>query len=407
MKSIYQIALRSFCAEGTLRAGAELLPHVKECGFDTVYLCPVFVADDDSDLVTWSPRQRASFTNNPKNPYKIKDYYHVDCEYGSDADLRAFIAAAHGQGLKVLLDLVYLHCGRNAVFAAEHPDWLEQDESGRPLIGETWPFARINYQSEGMREYLLENMVTLMRDFDADGFRCDVGDRVPLDFWAEGKQRIQAVKPDAILVNEGIDPAYVEEVFDYNYSCRDAAALIQILSAKDPAAFLREYWESGQREKIIHHYENHDIASNTGVTRHDRRHAQKLEAFLALIYTLPGVPMLFNGNEIADTAEQNMFSNRFYGKRAGIDWSGLLRPAGQRRLALVKKLNALRAEYPQLATAELEFCQAPIGILLYRCGGLLVAINLGAEPFPLPEGETLLGATETLQPNEFSIKKER
>ncbi|MBQ6823919.1 MAG: hypothetical protein IJP27_04645 [Clostridia bacterium] len=407
MNSIYQIALRSFCAEGTLKAGAELLPHVKECGFDTVYLCPVFVADDEADPVTWSPRQRASFTNNPKNPYKIKDYYHVDCEYGNDADLRAFIATAHELGLKVLLDLVYFHCGRNAVFVAEHPDWVEQEEDGRPLIGERWPFARINYQSEGMREYLWENMVTLIRDFDADGFRCDVGSRVPLDFWAEGKRRIQAVKPEAILINEAMDPEYVKEVFLYNYSCGDAAALLRVLSTKDPAAVLQEYWKNGQREKVIHHYENHDIASDKGVERNDRRYAEKLEAFLVLIYTLPGVPMLFNGNEIADTAEQNMFSNRFYGKRAGIDWSGILRPHGQRRLALVKRLNALRAEYPHLATAEPEFCQAPTGILLYRCAGLLVAINLGKEPFPLPEGETLLGATDILQPNAFSIKKER
>lgn len=392
MKSIYQIALRSFCPEGTLRAGAELLPHVKECGFETVYLCPVFEADDDPELSTWSPRQRASFTNNPKNPYKMKDYFKVDMEYGTNADLRKFIATAHEVGLKVLLDLVYLHCGRNAVFLREHPDWVEQEEDGSPRVGETWPFARINYQNQGVREYLWENMVTLIRDYDADGFRCDVGDRVPLDFWAEGKRRIQAIKPDAILLNEGRDPEYVREVFHYNYSCRESRELIRVLAAKDPAAFLLDFWKNGHRQKTVHHYENHDIASDDGFNRPEKKYgSEKMEVLLALIYTFPGVPMLFNGNEIADTAEQCMFSNRFYGKRAGIDWSNLLRETGKKRMALVKALNGLREEYPHLAGDQMEFLDAPLGCACFKRGALTVALNFSAPEFPLPEGEVILG----------------
>ena len=78
---IYQMALRSFTPEGTLKAAEKLLPHVASLGVDIVYLCPVFVAENDEDQSTWSQRQIASNTNNPKNPYKIADYFNVSIDY--------------------------------------------------------------------------------------------------------------------------------------------------------------------------------------------------------------------------------------------------------------------------------------------------------------------------------------
>ena len=390
MVSVYQIALRSFRAEGTLKAAEEMLPYVKSCGFDTVYLCPMFEADADPDLSTWSPRQRDSFCNNPKNPYKIADYNRVDIEYGSNGDLRRFIQTAHGEGLKVLLDLVYLHCGRNAVFAKEHPDWLEQ-EDGAPKVGERWPFARINYQNEGVREYLWENMVSFVRDYGADGFRCDVGDSVPLDFWAEGKKRIRAVNPQAILLNEGRNPAYVEEVFDLNYFVGLAAVRDELRKCEEPAAVLKRWWPTAQKGKTIHYYENHDLASDSKLHRWDSKVPEEFtRLYLVMMYTLPGVPMLFNGNEFADTAEQCMFSNRFYGKRAGLDWANLQLPRGAERLALVRQLNALRREYPALQEGEPRFLEAPAQCVCYRRGALTVFLNFGEEAVEFPQGEQVL-----------------
>ena len=406
MVSIYQIALRSFRAEGTLKAAEEMLPYVKECGFDTVYLCPMFETDADPDLSTWSPRQRGSFTNNPKNPYKMADYNRVDIEYGSNADLRRLIQTAHGLGLKVLLDLVYLHCGRNAVFLKEHPDWVEL-EDGCPKVGERWPFARINYQSEGVREYLWDNMVSLIRDFDADGFRCDVGDKVPLDFWAEGKRRIRAVKPEAMLLNEGKDPAYLE-VFDLNYFAGLAAVKDVLRKGEDPAPVLKKWWPTAQEGKTIHYFENHDLASDSGLNRWDSKVEEAFtRLYLVMMYTLPGVPMLFNGNEFADTAEQNMFSNRFYGKRVGLDWAKLLLPRGRERRALVQRLNELRKTYPALQTGALDFAEAPSRCVCYRRGDLTVWLNFGEEAVPLPAGTVILGENydTALNPNGFVIVK--
>lgn len=63
---IYQMALRTFTPDGTLKAAQRLLPFVASLNVDVVYLCPVFKTGNDEDTATWSPRQRASNTNNPK-----------------------------------------------------------------------------------------------------------------------------------------------------------------------------------------------------------------------------------------------------------------------------------------------------------------------------------------------------
>ena len=78
--TVYQIFLRAFTKEGTIRAAAEHLADIAALGAEYVYLCPVFTADDNGDQAFWSPRQKASGFNNPKNPYRIKDDFSVDPE---------------------------------------------------------------------------------------------------------------------------------------------------------------------------------------------------------------------------------------------------------------------------------------------------------------------------------------
>ncbi|MBI5397476.1 MAG: hypothetical protein HZA91_19430, partial [Verrucomicrobia bacterium] len=83
---MYQVWLRGFTPEGTLRAAMKRLPSVAELGANIIYLCPVQLQDDDMRQEFWSKRQKASGTNNPRNPYRIKDYNRIDPEYGSESD---------------------------------------------------------------------------------------------------------------------------------------------------------------------------------------------------------------------------------------------------------------------------------------------------------------------------------
>ena len=71
--AIYQINPRTFSKEGTIQAITEEIPFLKELGFGILYLCPIF--EEDESLENRSPRQLASKTNNPKNPYRMNDYF--------------------------------------------------------------------------------------------------------------------------------------------------------------------------------------------------------------------------------------------------------------------------------------------------------------------------------------------
>jgi hypothetical protein len=158
---MYQLFLRPFTPEGTFKAAEAMLPHLASLGVDIIYLCPFFAADTDEDIAGWSDRQRGSNLGQPKNPYRIADYFHVDEEYGTDEDCVNFVAAAHALGMRVIFDLVYFHCGPTAVFLAEHKDFVMLDEDGKIAVGE-WRFPRLNFENRELRDYLISNMKALI-----------------------------------------------------------------------------------------------------------------------------------------------------------------------------------------------------------------------------------------------------
>ena len=359
--SIYQLSLRAFTPEGTLQAAAGLLPHLAELGTKYVELLPVVQADEGEDRKSWSKRQIASETDNPKNNYRIKDYFAIDEEYGTDEDLKDFVTIAHSLQMGVMLDLVYFHCGPNAVFLKDHPDFVKQNSDGSFLTGE-WNFPILNFDNPELREYLWSNMLYFVEKFDIDGYRCDVGDRVPLDFWREGVERIKRIKPDFFMLNEGGDPEYLS-VFDANYwlhipSSETPAGVEYVIEGKNSADKFCEYWEKCRRVlstqgRMSFMIENHDIASDTGAERREKKFGTAvMEAFLALGFTLDGIPFVFNGCEVADDLEHNMFANRFHGRETGINWANLLREKGKRRLKLMQTLYTVSYTHLTLPTTS-------------------------------------------------------
>ena len=135
--AIYQINPRTFSAEGTIKAVTKELPFLAELGFGTMYLCPIFREDESLD--NWSERQTKSNTGNPKNPYRMSDYFEIDSEYGTMDDLREFVRECHRLDMKVMLDLVYLHIGPNASIIKEHPEFVQHNADGTVRCTE-WNF---------------------------------------------------------------------------------------------------------------------------------------------------------------------------------------------------------------------------------------------------------------------------
>ena len=393
---IYQINLRAFTPGGTLKSAEAMLPHIASLGVDLVYLCPVFLADDDPREEFWSERQRQSGFGNPQNMYRMKDYYSVDPEYGTDEDLKAFVRAAHDNDLRVLLDLVYYHCGPTAVFIEEHPDFVVRDEAGAVKNGH-WCFPELNFESPALREYLWRNMEYFVREFDVDGYRCDVSGAVPLDFWEEGRRRIDALKPGLVMLAETFGGVPLEQraAFDMQY-CWFPHIACAVLAGKKPASELRKEHESQAAgglpgARFIRSTDNHDIANDEYEERTEKLHSAGVEAALALCFLLDGVPFLYNGQEIADSRRHSIFSNRFHGGGSiGIDWSNAATPHGKHRMAFIRRMIELRRRIPALTEGKTVWFDNPHpeSVLTFRREGegesVVVAVNLGRGTYAVP-----------------------
>lgn len=347
--SVYQINPRTFSREGTIASVTEELTRISELGFKVIYLCPVFREDDNCDPEFLSPRQKASGTGNPKNPYRMNDYFEIDSEYGTMDDLRVLVRTAHTLGMRVLLDLVYLHIGPRAEILAIHPEFAAKNPDGTVKLTR-WNFPYLNYECEGLREYLYCNMTYYVGVIDADGFRCDVGDGVPLDFWREGKRRICAIKPEAVMINEGEKPEYLT-VFDANYSFLWHETVFSLLKGdigvSDAIAVHESILKAAPADSLIlRDMENHDTVTDWPYRLEAHYGSGAMEMLLAMSFSLDGIPMVYSGNELADTARVSMFANRFY--PGSFEFTDRERSGTEvdRRKEIMKRLNAFRLGTP-------------------------------------------------------------
>ncbi|MBE6895765.1 MAG: hypothetical protein E7477_01585 [Ruminococcaceae bacterium] len=360
--AVYQINPRTFSSEGTLKAITKELPFLAEMGFTTIYLCPIFEHDASENRDNWSDRQKKYETQNPKNQYRMNDYFAVDEEYGTMEDLRECVDECHRLGMRLLLDLVYFHIGPNANILRSHPEFAKQDEDGNFING-PWHFPQFDFNHQGLREYLWCNMVYYISVLDVDGFRCDVADMVPLDFWYEARRRITAVKPDAVLINEGSDGRSLYAAFDAIYGFSWHSHLYNVLFNGEKVTNLRADWDKFRRECpsgsfVLRDLENHDTVTDWPDRIEVMAGHRGMDMVLALNYTVDGLPMVYCGNEIADTAKVNMFANRFYpGKYefTSRDADAKNTPDSLTRQSLVKKLNAFRKEDIRLVYGKTEW----------------------------------------------------
>ncbi|MCQ2391945.1 MAG: alpha-amylase family glycosyl hydrolase [Kiritimatiellae bacterium] len=409
---IYQLFTRIFTPEGTFRAAERKLSELKDLGVDVIYLTPHQLADDDADVKHWSARQRKCKLGNAKNPYRQKDFFAVDPEYGTAADLKDFVKTAHTLGMRVMFDLVYFHCGPKAVFLAEHPDFIVRNPDGSPRLGD-WAFPEMDISKREVRDYLHGNMVHFLREYDVDGFRCDVADMLPVDFWEEGYAKCKAVKPDIFMMCEGLKGDDQIGAFDLSYGFYTQWTMVELLKGKVPASMLETAWRAQRRDypqgfHWMRCFENHDFANVLpGEKRKEALYGHALNAaMLATCFLLDGVPMLYNGQEIADAAPHSIFANREHGGWH-IDWTKSDEAYAQERRALVKRLTAIRHAHPLLFDAPVEWLDTGAGEKTFAFrrqtedSTFTLAVNVTKEAVAIQ----LDGAIRTLPPQAFLLEE--
>jgi cyclomaltodextrinase len=289
---IYEIFPRDFSPAGNLNGVTARLDELKDLGVTILWLMPVHPIGEKY--------RKGAFGS----PYSISDYYAVNPDYGTADDLKRLVAEAHQRNLKVLMDLVANHTAWDSVLMA-HPDFYKQDAKGKllPPIPEWTDVAGLNYANPRLRDYMIAMLKHWVQEYDVDGFRCDVAYMVPTDFWVQARAALKQIKPDLALLAEASKPELLAEAFDIDYSWPLLSTLNKVLIQGAPASSFKASWDESRRQfpKGSLHLrvsDNHDEAR--AVARFGIRGAL---AASALMFSLDGVPLLYNGMEVGDATE--------------------------------------------------------------------------------------------------------
>jgi len=234
--------------------------------------------------------------------YSIRDYTGVNSEFGTLDDFRMLVQEAREMGMKVILDWVANHTSRDAVWVEAHPDWYVRDSLGNLNIMYDWTdIARVDYTKPEMRAAMIEAMMFWVREADIDGFRCDVAGEIPTDFWEAAKDSLTALKPGLFLLAEAEKPELNESVFDAFYAWDFHHRMNLVAQGKEDADSLRHSLDRmmdrfSPNAIPMFFTSNHDENSWSG-TEFERM-GDAARSFAVLTYMLPGMPLMYSGQEV-------------------------------------------------------------------------------------------------------------
>jgi glycosidase len=329
--SVYEIFVRTFADadEGAaFDAIAERIPRIAELGVDTLWLTPVLGHDGKP------------------HGYNIVEFFDTADDLGDRADFEALVETAHDHGMRVLFDFVANHTARDHEWfrdAYRNPDSPYRDryewqESGEPGTYFDWELiANLNHANLDVRRFLLD-VVDEWAPL-VDGFRCDMAWAVPDSFWRELRDRVKDIDREFLLMDETIPyiPGFHEGMFDVHFDATLYFQLRQVGRGAEPAASVLDAVDQRAEIGFPDHAEFLQYIENHDETRYRVECGDAAAAAAgAAIMTLPGVPMVYAGQEIGQR-----------GRRDAIAWDHAREDVRDR----YEDLLATRRDHPALGPA--------------------------------------------------------
>jgi glycosidase len=325
---IYEVNVRQYTPEGTFSAFATHLPRLKDLGVDILWFMPIHpigVEERKGPLGSY---------------YSVRDYKAVNPEFGTLDDFKKVVEQAHDMGFKVIIDWVANHTSRDAQWI-DNEGWYLKDSTGRIKMLYDWTdVAELNYDNTDMRRAMTDAMLFWVKEAHIDGFRCDVAVEVPVDFWESTVDEIKAVKPDLFMLAEAEEPALQQKAFDMYYAWDFHAMMNKVAQGKENVDALRDSWQRMNNRFPsfsipMFFTSNHDENSWNG-TEFERM-GDAAKTFAALTYILPGMPLIYNGQEVGFNRRLEFFT------KDEIDWTD-----NGDYFTFYKTLNQLRKNNPAL-----------------------------------------------------------
>lgn len=303
--NIYEVNVRQYTKEGTLRAFSGHLPRLHRMGVDILWLMPITPISVEKRQGTYG------------SYYAASSYTDIDPSYGNADDLKELIKLAHGFGMKLIIDWVANHTGYDHQWTATFPDWYRKDDKGNFIDLYGWvDVIDLNYEIPEMRQEMIRAMIHWIKEFDIDGFRCDMARTVPIDFWLEARAECDAIKPLFWLAECEV-PTY-HEVFDVTYGWEGMRAIDKYMKGElklsDIITILNSYsmYPIGSRKLLF--TSNHD--ENTYHGTEYEKYGVRAKAMAIFSCTWPGIPLIYSGQE-----KPNLKRLEFF-EKDHIDWHG-------------------------------------------------------------------------------------
>jgi cyclomaltodextrinase / maltogenic alpha-amylase / neopullulanase len=330
----------------------EWIPHLRDLGINALYLGPLFESS--------------------AHGYDTADYFHVDRRLGTNETLASLVQELHRNGIKVILDGVFNHVGRDFWTFRDLQqngkdsaflDWFQGvDFSAHSQFGDDFRYAgwngnhdlvKLNLHLPQVRDHLFHAVNQWVQEFAIDGLRLDVADCLDPQFMRDLSAFSHSLKPAFWLMGEVVhgdynnwaNPVMLDSVT--NYECYKG--LYSSLADKNyfeiAYSLKRQFGQGGMyRNLTLYNFaDNHDvnrIASSLTNPRH-------LYPLYCLLFSMPGVPSIYYGSEWGLTGVRTPIDDRAL--RPTLDLDQLRAKSPQPELsAVLTRLASIRHNTPAL-----------------------------------------------------------
>ncbi|CAL2064140.1 alpha-amylase family glycosyl hydrolase [Tenacibaculum sp. 190524A05c] len=344
---IYEANIRQYSKEGTFDAFTKDIPQLKELGVKIIWLMPVFPISEtkrkatggkDSKFASEFPEEeRAKYLG---SYYAVSDFKKINPEFGTIEDFRKLVKTAHDNGIYVILDWVPNHTGWDHTWLTTNSDFYTKNDKGEVIHpeGTDWTdVADLNYDNPELRKEMISDMSYWITKENIDGFRCDVAGSVPTAFWQEAVPQLRKLK-DIFMLAEAWEPELLEgNLFDMGYGWDRHHTMNHIAKGEEKVtAWHTNYEKDAKRyaadDILMTFVTNHDENSWNGTI--EERMGESAGLFTTLSYLVPGMPLIYSGQEYGLNHRLKFFEKDSIPKTKGKEWSLL------KKLASLKQGNS-------------------------------------------------------------------
>ena len=375
---IYQVNLKLYGSSGAFKKVEARLDDIQALGTEILYLMPVYPEGKEKAI---------------GSPYCVKDFKGVNPDYGTLAELKSLVDAAHAKGMKVMFDWVANHTAWDNVWIKDHPAWYEHKADGSiawpTKDGEWKDVAQLDYSNKELWAAMEDALEYWVKTLDIDGYRCDYAHGVRDDFWKEAIGRLKVLKPGFIMLAESDFERMFDDGFDIIFDRAMKSRMRTLFNAgkaSDFASWYKEDQNAAPAPKTkLHFVTNHDDATEAAPASQVKAKEGALAAYV-LMAALNGSAMIYGSQETGYDKVINFFNTMTMDWNADATLTKAYREAMQ-SLSKVDRSGAVKI----YGLDGLVIVAYPKSVIAVNTTASAVGVNLSKVASKLGEKESIPG----------------